>query len=173
MMTAMLISAVVENGFGSLNPIDLRCEFLVDPIGIDAVKPRLSWKLQAADPKARALSQSSYRILVASGPQLLKKDYGDLWDSGKVSSADTDLVALRFGFDGTRERRAKLAMTSQVANGDGTFTRVFEVSKTTPLFMHFHTGWFNMGVEAMTKATLYDDQAPYTVSWWGIPYRIF
>ena len=96
-MTAMLISAVVENGFGSLNPIDLRCEFLVDPIGIDAVKPRLSWKLQAADPKARALSQSSYRILVASGPQLLKKDYGDLWDSGKVSSADTDLVEFRGG----------------------------------------------------------------------------
>ena len=89
------------------------------------------------------------------------------------ASADTDLVALRFGFDGTHQKRARLALTSQVTNGDGTFTRVFEVSKTTPLFMHFHQGAFNMGVEAMTKGTLFDDQAPYIVSWWGIPYRVF
>lgn len=89
------------------------------------------------------------------------------------ASADTDLVALRFGFEGGNKKRAKLALASEVNNGNGTYTRVFEVSKAAPLFVHFHHGAFNMGVEAMTKATLFDDQAPYSVSWWGIPYRVF
>lgn len=89
------------------------------------------------------------------------------------ASADTDFVALRFGFEGVNKKRLRLALASQVNNGDGTYTRVFEVSKTSPVFVHFHRGSFNLGVEAMTKATLFDDQAPYSVSWWGIPYRVF
>jgi hypothetical protein len=89
------------------------------------------------------------------------------------SSADTDLVALRYGFAAGSMRRAKLALTLEVNNGDGTYTRVFAVSKAAPLYMHFSTGAFNMGVEAMSKASLFDDQAPYSVSWWGIPYRVF
>jgi hypothetical protein len=88
------------------------------------------------------------------------------------ASADTDLVALRFGFDAGHQKRVRLALASQVNNGNGTFTRVFEVSRTTPVYMHFHRGSFHLGVEAMTKATLFDDAAPYSVSWWGIPYRV-
>jgi hypothetical protein len=88
------------------------------------------------------------------------------------ASVDTDIVALRFGFDNGHQKRAKLVLTSQVDNGNGTFTRVFEISRTTPVFMHFHRGWFHLGVEAMTRATLYDDSAPYSVSWWGLPYRV-
>jgi hypothetical protein len=89
------------------------------------------------------------------------------------ASADTDLVALRFGFEGGNKKRARLALASEVNNGNGTYTRVFEVSRTAPLFVHFHRGAFHLGVEAMTKASLFDDQAPYSVSWWGIPYRVF
>jgi hypothetical protein len=88
------------------------------------------------------------------------------------ASADTDLVALRFGFDKTHQRRVRLVLASEVNNGDGTYTRVFEVSRTAPVFMHFHVGAFHLGVEAATRATLYDDAAPYSVSWWGIPYRV-
>jgi hypothetical protein len=53
-------------------------------------------------------------------------------------------------------------------NGDGTFDRVFEISWP----VHFHTGFFTAGVDAMTRGTLFDDQAPYSVNWWGIPYRV-
>jgi len=35
-------------------PVNLRCENLVNPLGIDATKPRLSWQMQASDPAARA-----------------------------------------------------------------------------------------------------------------------
>jgi alpha-L-rhamnosidase len=67
-----------------------RCEQAVNPLGIDARRPRLSWELAS---EHRAARQTAYRILVASSPQLLAKDQGDAWDSGKVASAETVLVA--------------------------------------------------------------------------------
>ncbi len=70
----------------------LRCEYLADPLGIDVVKPRLSWV--TADPTAlrspetsRGLKQAAYQILVAATPELLANGQGDRWDSGKVESA--------------------------------------------------------------------------------------
>src|SRR5262245_48048417 len=42
-----------DDAGASVIPEDLRCESLIDPLGIDAAKPRLSWKLRAADPAAR------------------------------------------------------------------------------------------------------------------------
>jgi alpha-L-rhamnosidase len=69
-----------------LTPAKLRCEYRVDPLGIDSAAPRLDWILQAADPLARGLSQSAYEVVVASTPDLLARDQGDLWHSGKVTS---------------------------------------------------------------------------------------
>jgi len=64
---------------------NLRCEYLKDPLGIDVAKPRLSWKLETGDLKPeRGIKQTAYQVLVASTPELLAKDQGDLWDSGKV-----------------------------------------------------------------------------------------
>lgn len=62
---------------------NLRCEYLVNPLGIDAATPRLSWTLQSG---RRGVLQKAYQILVASSPELLAKDQGDLWDSGQVAS---------------------------------------------------------------------------------------
>ena len=62
---------------------NLRCEYLTAPLGMDVAKPRLSWILRSAD---RGQKQTAYQILVASTPDLLASDRGDLWDSGKVSS---------------------------------------------------------------------------------------
>ena len=66
----------------------LRCEYRDNPLGIDAAKPRLSWKIEAGDQssEARGQNQTAYQVLVASSPELLAKDQGDLWDSGKVAS---------------------------------------------------------------------------------------
>ncbi len=75
-----------DPGGGLLAPLDLRCEYRRDPLGIDALRPRLSWAL-AAD--ARAQVQSAYRVLVSGSPRLLDIDRGDLWDSGKVRSAES------------------------------------------------------------------------------------
>ena len=62
---------------------DLRCEYLADPLGIDVVQPRLSWKLEA---QWRGQRQTAYQVLVAGEEKLLREGKADLWDSGKVAS---------------------------------------------------------------------------------------
>ena len=64
-------------------PARLRCEYRENPLGIDAAKPRLSWICESSQ---RGQRQTGYRILVASSPELLSEDAGDLWDSGRVPS---------------------------------------------------------------------------------------
>ena len=67
----------------------LRCEYHTDPLGIDTARPRLGWILQSA---RRGQVQTAYRILVASSVERLAEGRADLWDSGKVASAQTHLV---------------------------------------------------------------------------------
>jgi hypothetical protein len=67
---------------------DLRCEAKTAPVGIDAAHPAFSWKLAAT---VKDVMQSSYRIRVASTPQLLDTK-PDLWDSGKIPSAQSAFV---------------------------------------------------------------------------------
>jgi alpha-L-rhamnosidase len=68
---------------------ELRCEYLINPLGIDVERPRLSWILS---PASVIRGQSAYRVLVASSPDILQKDQGDLWDSGRVTSAQSTWV---------------------------------------------------------------------------------
>lgn len=67
---------------------DLRCEYREDPLGIDVVRPRLSWTIsdRAMGGEVRGQRQTAYQILVASTPELLAEGQGDLWDSGRVAS---------------------------------------------------------------------------------------
>lgn len=70
----------------------LQCEGQVAPRGLDVRQPRLSWQLAGGN---RGLMQTGYRILVASSPDKLAKDEGDLWDSGKILSNRT--THIRYG----------------------------------------------------------------------------
>lgn len=74
-------------------PEQLRCEYLVNPTGIDETAPRLEWINQAADKNARGLSQSAYQVLVASSREALDRNEGDLWNSGKVASSKSLQIA--------------------------------------------------------------------------------
>ena len=71
-------------------PKRLRCEYLESPIGIDELRPRLSWWL---DDERPAEIQTAYHILAARRPELLADDRGDLWDSGRVESSSTCHIA--------------------------------------------------------------------------------
>lgn len=55
-------------------------------MGVDVPHPRLSWTLWCRE---RGQRQTAYRILVASDPQLLAREQGDLWDTGKIDSHQT------------------------------------------------------------------------------------
>lgn len=93
-LTALLLAPLAA--LRAADVANLRCEYLKDPLGIDVVKPRLSWNLGTGRLKPeRGIKQTAYQILVASTPELLAKDQGDLWDSGKVSSAET--IQIEYG----------------------------------------------------------------------------
>jgi alpha-L-rhamnosidase len=69
-----------------LYPTKLRCESRTNPLGIDALCPRLSWILVSAGLGERNQKQSAYHVLVASSLAHLRDGNGDLWDTGKVIS---------------------------------------------------------------------------------------
>ena len=85
-LTTLPLSAALA---GTLAPQRLRCEYLIDPLGIDNAEPRLSWELRAVDPEARGLRQSAYQVQVASSAELLARGKPDLCDSGNVESDET------------------------------------------------------------------------------------
>jgi alpha-L-rhamnosidase len=77
----------------------LTTEYLVNPLGLDTPRPRLSWRLDAPE---RGAKQTAYHILAASDPARLAAGTADLWDSGRVESDESVLVeyagaALRSG----------------------------------------------------------------------------
>ncbi len=63
-----------------------RCEGRDDPVGIDVARPRLSWMIRS---ERRGERQAAYQIVVAASADALARDEGDLWDSGKVISAES------------------------------------------------------------------------------------
>jgi len=78
---------------GALQPKQLECEYRANPLGIDTQTPRLSWILQSDRKSERGQRQTGYQILVAASEALLKPGKADLWDSGKVASDQSVLVA--------------------------------------------------------------------------------
>jgi alpha-L-rhamnosidase len=80
-----ILGALSSYAGDSAAPGRLRCEYCDNPLGVDIAKPRLSWTIEARS-QVRGLRQTAYQILVASSEALLKKDAGDLWDSGKIES---------------------------------------------------------------------------------------
>lgn len=59
-----------------MKPIDLRCEYKINPLGIDVPNPRLSWIVES---EQRNQKQSAYQIIVRTESDVL-------WDSGRVES---------------------------------------------------------------------------------------
>ena len=72
-----------------MQPINLRCEYLVNPRGIDILQPRLSWAYQITKETAQNEKQSAYQIFVAIDPDDLQQNIGSIWDSGKVDSTQS------------------------------------------------------------------------------------
>ncbi|AKC81852.1 hypothetical protein IMCC26134_02000 [Verrucomicrobia bacterium IMCC26134] len=67
----------------------LRCEYLVEPLGLDERAPRLSWQL---DSDRRGARQMACRVRVASSAAKLAAGQADRWDSGLVESDRTTHV---------------------------------------------------------------------------------
>jgi hypothetical protein len=85
----LLAAAGAAEPTSSLGVVEIRCEEEVDPLGVDVPQPRLSWTLASPE---RGQTQTAYQVLVASRPALLHQNQGDLWDSGRVLSDETQSI---------------------------------------------------------------------------------
>jgi alpha-L-rhamnosidase len=85
-LLSVVIAIVMLASFASAAPVHLRCEYLENPLGIDAVVPHLSWQ---SDSTERNWRQAAYEVLVASNDESLQAGKADIWDSGKVDSAES------------------------------------------------------------------------------------
>ena len=85
LFVSFLVGSTVAHG-QAIQVDDLRCEYLKNPLGVDASQPRLTWVIQS---EQRGQRQTAYQVLVASSPAALESDQGDVWDSGKVTSDAT------------------------------------------------------------------------------------
>ncbi len=74
---------------GSFIPQDLLCEYRINPIGIDTLKPRFSWRVET---DIRGQYQTAFQILVASSWENIEREIGDMWDSGKVETSQSTNV---------------------------------------------------------------------------------
>ncbi|HWS01420.1 MAG TPA: glycoside hydrolase family 78 protein [Prolixibacteraceae bacterium] len=64
-------------------PVNMKCEHLVNPLGIDAPNPRLSWQL---DDARNGAGQSDYQIVAGTDSSAVANGQGAIWDTRRVSS---------------------------------------------------------------------------------------
>lgn len=75
---------------GKVEVKNLQCQYISDPLGVEILKPQLSWKIISSQ---RNVMQTAYRILVADNLFSLEKNDGNVWDSKKVPSAQSIQVS--------------------------------------------------------------------------------
>jgi len=89
------------NAAALVSATSLKCESRVNPLGLDTPEPRLSWILVS---ERRGERQTAWQILAASTAGKLAHNQGDVWDSGKVLSADS--LNLSYAGPSLREEQA-------------------------------------------------------------------
>ena len=70
----------------------LRCEYKINPFGIDVSNPRLSWIIESSNLNEKRQKQTAYQIIVLSNKENFDDDIADLWDSGKVESDQSNQI---------------------------------------------------------------------------------
>ena len=85
----LFISILVDAADKTTHTGDHRCEYKKNPLGLGDLNPRLSWKIYSDETNQM---QRAYQVLVATSPKLLDPDKYDLWNSQKVSSAQSILI---------------------------------------------------------------------------------
>ncbi len=82
---SLLIFAGITSFAGGAQVLvsNLKCEYLINPLGMDETRPRFTWQIESAEPGAM---QAAYRIIVGTGASDVASGKGELWDSGTVSS---------------------------------------------------------------------------------------
>ena len=84
-LIAFLFFTILSLDAQELATEDLRCEYKLNPLGIDIAKPRLSWKI-AADTATNKILQKAYRIQVSFNDSTFASANKLSLDTKKVNS---------------------------------------------------------------------------------------
>ena len=79
----LLIAGAVFSQPASCIPANLRCEYLVNPLGVDASHPRFTWRLN--DSRYGAV-QTAWQIVVGTDSAAVANGEGSMWNSQKMES---------------------------------------------------------------------------------------
>ncbi len=85
----LAIASACSDNKGGFSANNLKCEHLINPLGIDAPNPRFTWQMRDERMGAR---QSAFRIVVGRDSSEVSHGKGDVMDSGKTGS-DLNLIA--------------------------------------------------------------------------------
>ncbi|MDR2847828.1 MAG: glycoside hydrolase family 78 protein [Bacteroidales bacterium] len=89
LLILFLTISMVVSAAPAFSLYDLTCEQEENPVGIDTQHPCFSWKTYS---EKRGFIQSAYHVLVSDAPELLEREKGNIWDSGKTPSSQSVLV---------------------------------------------------------------------------------
>jgi alpha-L-rhamnosidase len=87
-------------GSAGAAPVRLKVEQRTNPLGMDELRPVFSWQNDATE---RGWVQTGYRIKVASSVAGLAQATPDVWDSGRVESAES--LNVKYGGPPLRSRQ--------------------------------------------------------------------
>lgn len=79
LVSSMSLAAVAQ----PLPPVNLRVEYVPEPVGVDTPAPRFSWWMNHEE---RNEGQTAYQLQVATSGKSLETDLPDVWDTGKIAS---------------------------------------------------------------------------------------
>lgn len=82
----LIQNALANNRYCTITPVNLRCENLQSPVGVDITTPGFSWQLIS---DKRNQKQVAFQIIVSDDIIRISGNTGDLWDSGKTSSSQS------------------------------------------------------------------------------------
>jgi alpha-L-rhamnosidase len=78
----LMLNSCSNNESTSISVSQIKCNNLKNPVGTGKI-PDFSWILKS---DYRRQEQTAYQIIVSSEEGTIKKDKGDIWDSGKIQS---------------------------------------------------------------------------------------
>lgn len=86
LVIGLFFSAATVNAAPSLQPANLTCQYMQNPLGIDIPRPELSWNFAGTE---RNQLQTAYEIIVSDNEKDSKTGKGNVWQTNKILSAQS------------------------------------------------------------------------------------
>lgn len=88
-LTTLIVIQTACQQSGEFHSVNLRCEYLKEPLAIDIAQPRFSWEINSQKDEFK---QFAYEIIVGTDENAVIKGRGNAWKSGLVESSETNQI---------------------------------------------------------------------------------